>query len=139
MDALGLQRLAIDLKYTDADTAPLIRTYECFADWLESTGLGTLIWSVPEEERSTQIIAQCYDGHHQIGTTRMSVSPASGVVDSDCRVHGSANLFVASSSVFPTSGEANPTLTALALALRLAALIAKEASSAITLHHVRGR
>jgi choline dehydrogenase-like flavoprotein len=125
-DALGLPRLAIDLKFTDADTVPLIRTHECFGDWLESTGLGTLIWSVPQEQRSAQIIGQCYDGHHQIGTTRMSTSPTTGVVDRDCRVHGSANLFVASSSVFPTSGEANPTLTALALALRSAALIARE-------------
>jgi choline dehydrogenase-like flavoprotein len=50
-----------------------------------------------------------------------------GVVDRDCRVFGAANLFVAGSSVFPTSGEANPTLTAVALALRLAALLAAEA------------
>jgi choline dehydrogenase-like flavoprotein len=55
-----------------------------------------------------------------MGTTRMSLDPKSGVVDADCRVHGVANLFVASSSVFPTSGFANPTLTILALALRLA-------------------
>jgi choline dehydrogenase-like flavoprotein len=58
-------------------------------------------------------------GHH-MGTTRMSSDPRSGVVDADCRVHGMANLFVASSSVFPTSGFANPTLTILALALRIA-------------------
>lgn len=123
-DALGLPRLAIDLRYTEADTSPLIRAHECFAKWLEETGLGRLIWSVPDEQRSEHIIAQCYDGHHQIGTTRMSASPATGIVDSNCRVHGSANLFIAGSSVFPTSGEANPTLTALALGLRIAAVVA---------------
>jgi choline dehydrogenase-like flavoprotein len=125
-DALGLPRLAIDFRYTEADTAPLIRTHECFARWLEKTGLGRLIWSVPDEQRSEHIIAQCYDGHHQIGTTRMSASPVTGIVDSDCRVHGSANLFIAGSSVFPTSGEANPTLTALALALRIAAVVVRQ-------------
>lgn len=125
-DALGLPRLAIDFRYTEADTAPLIRAHECFAGWLEKTGVGRLIWSVPEEQRSEHIIAQCYDGHHQIGTTRMSASPVTGIVDSDCRVHGSANLFIAGSSVFPTSGEANPTLTALALGLRVAAVVARQ-------------
>ena len=55
-----------------------------------------------------------------MGTTRMSNDPAQGVVDVNCRVHGMNNLYVAGSSVFPTSGFANPTLTLVALALRLA-------------------
>jgi choline dehydrogenase-like flavoprotein len=54
-----------------------------------------------------------------MGTTRMAESPGRGVVDSDCRVFGLENLYVAGSSVFPTSGLANPTLTLVALALRL--------------------
>jgi len=58
--------------------------------------------------------------YHQLGGTRMSDDPATGVVDADCRVHGYANLHVAGGSVFPTGGWANPTLTILALALRLA-------------------
>jgi choline dehydrogenase-like flavoprotein len=61
---------------------------------------------------------------HHMGTTRMSEDPARGVVDTDCRVHGVANLFVAGSSVFPTGGTGPPTLTIVALALRLADLIA---------------
>jgi choline dehydrogenase-like flavoprotein len=56
-----------------------------------------------------------------MGTTRMSSDPTRGVVDADCRVHGYANLYIAGSSVFPTSGWANPTLTIIALAHRLAA------------------
>ncbi|MEL6293752.1 MAG: GMC family oxidoreductase [Pseudomonadota bacterium] len=59
-------------------------------------------------------------GLHHMGGTRMSAEPSNGVVDADCRIHGMANLFVASSSVFPTGGAANPTLTICALALRLA-------------------
>lgn len=57
---------------------------------------------------------------HHLGTTRLATSPADGVVDADCRVHGLANLYVAGSSVFPTSGAAAPTLTIVQLALRLA-------------------
>jgi choline dehydrogenase-like flavoprotein len=55
-----------------------------------------------------------------MGTTRMHPDPGRGVVDADGRVHGVANLYIAGSSVFPTSGSANPTLTIVALALRLA-------------------
>ena len=61
-----------------------------------------------------------YLGAHPMGTTRMTDQPKLGVVDSDCRVHGLANLYVAGSSVFPTGGFANPTLSLVALALRLA-------------------
>jgi choline dehydrogenase-like flavoprotein len=57
---------------------------------------------------------------HHMGSTRMHADSRQGVVDADCRVHGVANLFVAGSSVFPTSGIAPPTLTIVALALRLA-------------------
>jgi choline dehydrogenase-like flavoprotein len=56
---------------------------------------------------------------HQMGTTRMSADPKFGVVDSNCRVHGMKNLYVAGSSVFPTGGGVNPTVTVVALALRL--------------------
>jgi choline dehydrogenase-like flavoprotein len=55
-----------------------------------------------------------------MGTTRMQRDPSMGVVDENCRVHGVADLYVAGSSVFPTGGTFNPTLTIVALALRLA-------------------
>ena len=58
-------------------------------------------------------------GKHHMGTTRMHVDPRCGVVDPHCRVHDCANLYVAGSSVFPTCGYANPTLTIVALAVRL--------------------
>ena len=58
-------------------------------------------------------------GDHHMGATRMSARPEDGFVDIDCRVHGVDNLYIAGSSVFPTSGYANPTLTIIALAARL--------------------
>ncbi len=58
--------------------------------------------------------------HHHIGTTRMDADPARGVVDPDGRVHGVRNLWVTGSSVFPTGGWINPTLTIVAVAIRLA-------------------
>ena len=63
-------------------------------------------------------------GGHIMGTTRMGASRSNSVVDSNCRVHGYDNLFVAGSSVFPTGGYANPTLTIVALTLRLADTLA---------------
>jgi choline dehydrogenase-like flavoprotein len=60
----------------------------------------------------------------------MSASSATGVVDADCRVHGLSNLYVAGSSVFPSSGAANPTLTIVQLALRLADRLGERASAA---------
>ena len=58
--------------------------------------------------------------NHHMGGTRIHTDPRQGVVDADCRVHGVSNLYIAGSSVFPTGGYANPTLTIVALAIRLA-------------------
>jgi choline dehydrogenase-like flavoprotein len=58
--------------------------------------------------------------NHHMGTTRMANDPRKGVVNSDCRVHGMGNFYVAGSSVFPTTGFVNPAFTIVALALRLA-------------------
>ena len=58
-------------------------------------------------------------GWHHMGTTRMNKDPKKGVVDENCQVHGLHNLFVAGSGCYPTSGASNPTLTLVALSLRL--------------------
>jgi len=58
-------------------------------------------------------------GWHHMGTTRMSDDPKKGVVDANCKVHGIANLFMAGSSCYVTAGAPNPTLTVVALSLRL--------------------
>ena len=61
-----------------------------------------------------------HDQNHHIGTARMSLSPQEGVVDSDLKVHSLQNLYIASCATFPTGGHSNPTLTMLALTIRLA-------------------
>ena len=68
-----------------------------------------------------------------MGTTRMHADPREGVVDADCRVHAVPNLYIAGSSVFPTGGYANPTLTIVALALRLADHLVKRAADGRTM------
>lgn len=117
-DELGLRRLAIDLKYSDADVDSIIRTHALFDAYLRKLGIGHLHYVA--DDLASAVNRQARDGYHQIGTTRMSARPEQGVVDANCRVHSVRNLYVASSSVFPTSGQANPTLSVLALGLRLA-------------------
>ncbi len=67
-----------------------------------------------------------HDIYHPAGTTRMSSSPLTGVVDPNLLIYGTDNAYVAGSAVFPSMGAANPTFTAMALALRLAALIDRQ-------------
>ena len=70
------------------------------------------------------ISAHPIGGYHHMGTTRMSADPRRGVTDAHGRVHGVENLYVVGSSVFPTAGWANPTLTIAALTLRTSERIA---------------
>ena len=124
-DALGIPRLRIDLRYTDIDARSVLNNHVVIDGWLRGTGLGCLEYRLPEKERHAYVVAEANDGYHHVGTTRMAGDPRRGVVDSDCRVHGTSNLYIASSSVFPTSGQANPTLVIGTFAARLADHLAK--------------
>jgi choline dehydrogenase-like flavoprotein len=121
-DALGVNKLVLDWKIGAEETASLVRLQELLGERLKSRGLGTL--DGEELRRGTPAYT---DASHHIGTTRMSSSPKQGVVDTECRLHGVDNLYLAGSSVFPTAGCANPTLTLVALALRLADKLKKAA------------
>ncbi len=90
--------------------------HQMFRSIVERAGIHTFWSSVTEDADDVEIL----DMKHPSGTTRMSASPRTGVVDANCRVHGVENLYIAGSSVFPTVGHANPTLTIVALAARLA-------------------
>jgi choline dehydrogenase-like flavoprotein len=115
-DALGMPRLKVDWRYTELDQRNWRETLRLIADVLERGGAGRLEMppQFEQEHRPTALAA------HHLGAARMHVDPGYGVVDQNCRVHGVNNLFIASSAVFPTGSFANPTLTIIALALRLA-------------------
>jgi hypothetical protein len=90
--------------------------FERFWERNDLQRIGTLEFQEDTEGWSGNV----YDLYHPAGTTRMSADPADGVVDVNLKVHGTSNVYVAGSSVFPSMGAANPTFTAMALALRLA-------------------
>jgi choline dehydrogenase-like flavoprotein len=116
-DALGMPRVKLTWKLTGRE----VETLSWFADLMSrrigELGLGRMKVEAGPEDLVGMLSP---DAHHHMGTTRMHDDPKQGVVDSNCRVHGVSNLYMAGSSVFPTSGAANPTFTLLALALRLA-------------------
>jgi len=118
LDSLGIPELHIDFKYTEQDVDSVLQSHNLFKRHLETTSGGTLNFTT--QDPATHALQCARDGIHQIGTTRMSSFPKNGVVNKDCRVHGTTNLYVASSSIFPTSSQANPTLTIVAFAIRLA-------------------
>ncbi len=111
--------LMIDYRFNEADIDSVIRSHECVDRWLRETGTGKLEYLHSSAERRESVLNQAFDGFHQIGLTRMSHSSTDGVVDQNCKVHETDNLYVVGSSVFPTGGQANPTLPAVALAMRL--------------------
>jgi choline dehydrogenase-like flavoprotein len=125
-DALGIPKLELDWRFSELDRRTLRVVGQLLDAELRRAGAGSVgseDWlreDGPLWETDPLIGNHAIGGFHHMGTTRMSDDPARGVVDASCRVHGLANLYVAGSSVFPTSGWANPTLTILALALRLA-------------------
>jgi choline dehydrogenase-like flavoprotein len=111
----GVRMARLDWRVTRSDLATIRRVQAVLGEELRSAGVGQLE-SLLEDERPAALVS----GHcHHLGTTRMHDDPEQGVVDSNGRVHGLANLFVAGGSVFPTVGAANPTLTITALAIRL--------------------
>jgi choline dehydrogenase-like flavoprotein len=119
--------LVVDFRYLDLDIDSVVRSHEKLDAGLRRTGLGHLEYHCVDDGCHDLVQAQCSDGYHQIGTTRMSADPQQGVVDPHCRVHGFDNLYVASASTFPSAGSANPTLHITAMALRLADHIQRQA------------
>lgn len=121
VDEFGMPRLEARIKFEDIDYRTITTFISLFKKRIEETGLGIFHLSEADKDFLANPEKQEFNSNsHNIGTTRMSDNPESGVVDRNCKVHSVANLHVAGSSVFPTSGHANPTLMIIALALRLA-------------------
>ncbi|NQV20884.1 MAG: hypothetical protein HQ511_05645 [Rhodospirillales bacterium] len=119
-DALGINRIQLDWRLTEIDkrtVRTLVRSIGAEFGRLNYGRVRVPDWlAIDDDAWSPELIG----GNHHMGTTRMSENPKQGVVDKNCRVHSVGNLYVAGSSVFTTSGYANPTLTIVALAVRLA-------------------
>lgn len=124
-DALGVPKAALDWRLSALDKHTVAVMTAQLGQEFARLGLGHLQPSAWLSDGGTDWPVDAtvgnhpIGGYHHMGTTRMSLDPAHGVVDRNCRVHGYANLYVAGSSVFPTASWANPTLTILALAHRL--------------------
>jgi choline dehydrogenase-like flavoprotein len=119
VDALGMPRPHLHWHLTEQERHTFRTAARIIGAELETMGIGTLEladWLIkPVAPWPTDLVG----GHHHMGTTRMASAPSEGVVDANCKVHGIDNFYIAGSSVFPTSGFANPTATLLALAYRL--------------------
>jgi len=122
VDPLGLPQARLHWKCSDQELA----TSRALTRWvgadLARLGVGTLR-DLPAMHDDDAWRACVGDAAHPAGTTRMSADARGGVVDPQLQIHGVRGLYVAGSSVFPICGYANPTLTIVALALRLAACL----------------
>lgn len=128
-DALGQPKIRFHWQLSEFDKRTIRVAEQLIANQLGRLQIGRLQmpdWLVAEDNAWPSVLrGPC----HHMGTTRMSVSPKAGVVNADCRVHGIDNLYIAGSSVFPTAGTANPTMTIVALASRLASHLRNKASA----------
>ncbi len=117
-DALGMRRLQLDWRHSAIDKRSVRVALELFGRELGRLGLGRVRIDLDADDSAWT--EPGWPGPHHMGTTRMHDDPRQGVVDRHGRVHETENLYVAGSSVFPTSGSSHPTLTIVALSLRLA-------------------
>lgn len=116
-DRLGMREVVVDWQLVPTDKSKAAEILHLLGTEVGRTGFGRFH---PLLTEGSSWPDGFYGNEHQMGTTRMHRDPSLGVVDENCRVHGLANLYVAGSSVFPSGGANNPTLTIVALALRLA-------------------
>jgi choline dehydrogenase-like flavoprotein len=123
-DALGMPRLRVDLRFSQDDVDGIVRAHAHWDAYLRRHGVGHLQYR--SDDVAGEVWRRIGGGFHQSGTTRMSLHRDDGVVDRDLAVHGFDDLFVASSSTFVTSSQANSTFMIVALALRLADHLRRE-------------
>ena len=118
-DQLGLRKIKVDWRLTDTEKTTIRESLRLMGEEFGRLGLGRV--NIPEFllAETTDWRQPVWSGCHHMGTTKMSENPKKGVVDKNCRVHSINNLYIAGSSVFPTVGYTMPTLTIVALALRL--------------------
>jgi choline dehydrogenase-like flavoprotein len=123
-DALGVRQPRLQWELTELDRHTIKVAVGRLVQAFSTPGIARL--QIPLDLDATEWPSNLGCSWHHCCTTRMHADPKQGVVDADCRVHGMQNLFVAGSSVFTTNGHGNPTLTIVALSLRLADRLRKE-------------
>lgn len=122
LDALGNRRIEIHCTWNEAEMDMIRRTQQIMAREIRKSGVGEFAVQDPVEVKTSSTT-------HFIGATRMHDDPTKGIVDSQCRVHGVDNLMISGSSVFPTGGYANPTLSIVAMSIRVADQIKRDLQS----------
>jgi choline dehydrogenase-like flavoprotein len=123
-DRFGMPRAELHWTKSDLDRKTIEQTFLRFGTFLAETDAGRARMSRWLRREDDYPEDDALGGHHHMGGTRMAATPALGVVDANCRAFGRRNLYVAGSSVFPTGGQSNPTMTIVQLSLRLADHIA---------------
>ncbi len=120
-DELGMPRADLHWAMSAIDKKTVFTINKLLGEQVGVAGIGRVkLADWLADKTDEQLPDFTSGGWHHIGTTRMSSDPKTGVVDADCKIHGIANLYVAGASCYPTGGAVNPTLTAVALSLRLA-------------------
>jgi choline dehydrogenase-like flavoprotein len=119
-DVLGLRRAKADWRIGELERRTAAAITRLIGAEFARLDIGRIKLEPWVQDEHMPLADALTETYHYIGTTRMADDPRQGVTDRNCAVHGMRNLFVAGSSVFPTAGQANPTLTIVALALRLA-------------------
>lgn len=127
LDADDPERIALHWAFTGAEMLGVRAFAEAVRDSLAAEGLGRLVLDPRVEAADPAFLASCGDAYHQMGGARMAARAEDGVVDAQMRVFGTANLYVAGAATFPSGSFANPTLTAMALAVRLAGHLLEQA------------
>lgn len=119
-DALGMRKIRTHMHFSDADCESVRKAITLIDEHLRRHGVGCVEWLTDDVVGTVRAFLAGRAGFHQAGTTRMSQTQDGGVVDPNLVVHGMRGLYVASTSVLPTSSQANPTLLGIALGVRLA-------------------
>jgi GMC oxidoreductase/NAD(P)-binding Rossmann-like domain len=129
-DALGMPLVEMDWRIDGREIETMATFAERVAEHFDRHQLATIRLDPALVARDHNLLKQCNDYYHHMGMARMANTAAEGVVDRDLKVFGTRNFYVAGAAVYPTTGFANPTFTAIALGLRLANAICRGRLSA---------